>query len=228
MFRLFRFSRLVLLIAALGILFVATGYLLSDSFFFRRVVRQNHLNTPEDVYTFVRTNTGKLTPSHFPTDDYIPPDASPGTGLGLIPLGAEPPLEYWPREMLTKQKYLWCDQKVSLMATLVRRLNYKTRIVDFVGDDGMSHHTILEVFQDGHWKTYDPFYETQGATYAEITRGWTKPLRPVYRQYIGPSWPVRYNFYLKKASIWRHRILQQPDNASANPQVADLSVPDKH
>jgi hypothetical protein len=183
------------------ILIVISGYLLSDAFFFKRLINQNKISTPEQAFAFVNQNTGK--PS---TTTPVPP---PG-GLGFSPPNWKAPLEYSPREMLTKQKYLWCDQGASLMATIVRDLGYQTRIVDLIGDDGLSHHTILEVNEQGSWKTYDTTYETQGLSYQEIAaRAWSKPLRPAYRPYLGPGWLVRNNFYLKQISLLRKKILDK-------------------
>lgn len=92
------------------------------------------------------------------------------------------------------------------MATIVRELGYESRMVGFVGDGGIGPHTILEVKQQGTWKTHDTTYETQGLSYQEITKAWPTPLRPVYRPYIGPGWIVRNNFYAKQLSLWKKRL----------------------
>jgi hypothetical protein len=196
----FRRSKLFLALLFVALTFVVSGYLLSDSFFFKRLIRQNNITSPESAFAFVNKNTGK--------PNSVMPVPPPG-GLGFAPAGWNTPLEYAPREMLTKQKYLWCDQGASLVATIVRELGYELRIVDFVGDDGISHHTILEVKQQGVWKTYDTTYETQGLSYQEITKAWPKPPHPAYRPYIGPSWIVRNNFYLKQLSLWKNRLLNK-------------------
>ena len=144
-----RFSRQTLLLSALSavLLFIVSGYLLSDAFFFRRLVRQNDITSPEEAFTFVITHTGVAdTRSH-------------------------PPLTYSPRLMLTEQKDLLCDQSAILMATLVGVLGYETRLVDWVGDDDVSHHTLLEVKQNEGWKAYDTLNRRQGETYEEIRRG---------------------------------------------------------
>ncbi|MGB9179453.1 MAG: hypothetical protein WCB68_09415 [Pyrinomonadaceae bacterium] len=163
------------------LIFIVSGYLLSDAFFFTRLISRNNITTPEEAFAFVVKNTGVANPHH------------------------PPPLEYAPRKMLTTQKYLFCDQSAILMATIVGALGYETRLVDLVGDDGISHHTILEVKQNGSWKTYDLIGQTQGATYEQSARdfqnGQPYHARPVYRTYVGANWINRNNFYLQYLSL---------------------------
>lgn len=116
-----------------------------------------------------------------------------------------------PRNMLIEQKYLYCDQSAILMATIVGELGYETRLVDLQGDDGVSYHTILEVKQNGLWKTYDIVYKLQGASYPESARiyetGQHYNARPVYRSY--PRFYnqlVQSNFYLKHLALGLRRL----------------------
>jgi len=169
-----RGKKILVIIAIL--FFVVSGYLLSDAFFFKRLVYQNHITSPEEAFTFVIRNTG------------VPDLRSP------------PPLEYSPRLMLTKQKDLFCDQSAILMATILGELGYDTRLVDLVGDDGISHHTILEVKQNERWKAYDTLNRLQGETYEQIQRRLSYNARPVYRTYVGSRWSTRHNFYLQRLS----------------------------
>lgn len=158
--------------------FVVSGYLLSDAFFFKRLVSQNHITSPEEAFTFVIRNTGVLDPR------------SPHR------------LEYSPRLMLTEQKDLFCDQGAILMATIVGELGYETRLVDLVGEDGLSHHTILEVKQGEGWKAYDTYYRKQGETYEQIQGRLDFKASPVYREYVGSRWITRNNYYLQLLSFW--------------------------
>lgn len=176
-----KFSRRVLFLSPLcaALFFVVSGYLLSDAFFFKRLVHRNKITSPEEAFTFVNSNTGVPDPRH------------------------HPPLTYSPREMLTRQKYLFCDQSAILMATIVGELGYETRLVDFAGADGISRHTILEVRQDGRWKTYDTLNRVQGATYEQLSAAFTPGARPVYRTYVGSRWINRNNYYLQYLS---HRL----------------------
>lgn len=178
-----KFPRRALLLSGLSaaLLFVVSGYLLSDAFFFRRLVRQNDITSPEEAFAFVITHTG------------VPDLRSP------------PPLTYSPRLMLTEQKELFCDQSAILMATIVGVLGYETRLVDWAGDDGVSHHTILEVKQDQGWKAYDTLNRRQGETYEDIRRGLSYNARPVYRRYVGSRWITRHNYYLQRLSMWLKR-----------------------
>ena len=178
-----QFPRRTLFLSFLSaaLLFIVSGYLLSDAFFFKRLVYQNDITSPEEAFAFVVSNTG------------IPDLRSP------------PPLEYSPRLMLTKQKNLFCDQSVILMATVVGELGYDTRLVDWVGDDGISHHTTLEVKQGEGWKAYDTLNRRQGETYEQIKRGLTFNARPAYREYIGSRWINRNNYYLQQLSLWLRR-----------------------
>jgi len=190
------------------LIFIVSGFLLSDAFFFERLIRRNNITTPEEAFAFVNNNTGRT----------VVVAQTPPLGLGFAPPDWNGQIEYSPREMLTRQKYLWCDQSAILLATIVRELGYDTRLVDFVGDDGISHHTLLEVKQQGIWKTYDTYYEWQGLTYQDIVNAvWLpEPLerrkiignspRIVYRPYVGPSWIVRNNFYVKRLSLWKSRL----------------------
>ena len=178
-----KFSRRTLFLSPLlaTLLFIVSGYLLSDAFFFKRLVYQNNITSPEGAFTFVIRNTG------------IPDLQSP------------PPLEYSPRLMLTEQKDLFCDQSAILMATIVGELGYDTRLVDLVGDDGVSHHTILEVKQNEGWKAYDTLHRLQGETFEQIQRRLSYNARPVYRKYIGSKPITRYNYYLQRLSLWLKR-----------------------
>lgn len=153
-------SRAQLLLLATGFIFISaivSGYLLSDDFFFNQMIRSRHINTPEEAFYYVENN--------------IRP---PTEGLQPIP-------GLTPRYMLTKRKYLYCDEGAIVLATIVHELGYKTRLVDLVGDDGVSHHTILEVFQDGAWKTYDTLQKLAGrdlSTKRQVQRSTCLPAIP--------------------------------------------------
>jgi hypothetical protein len=175
-----KFSRRTLFLSALlGLLFfIVSGYLLSDAFFFKRLVYRNHIASPEGAFIFVIRKTGVPDPRSLP------------------------PFEYSPRLMLTEQKDLFCDQSAILMATIVGELGYDSRLVDLLGDGGVSHHTILEVKQNEGWKAYDTLNRLQGETYEQIQRRLSYNARPVYRAYVGSSWITRHNYYLQRLSLW--------------------------
>jgi len=163
--------------SGLTLAFVVSGYLLSDDLFFNRLIRSNGIDTPEEAFAFVVGNTR-------PAPEGLPPVR------GLTP-----------RYMLTQRKYLYCDESAMVMATIVHELGYDTRLVDLIGDDGLSHHTILEVRQGGSWKTYDTLQNIQGATYQECATFHLS--RPAHRPYPRPyNWVIQNNFYLKHLALW--------------------------
>jgi hypothetical protein len=177
-------AKIKLLIAlALMVFFIPGGYLLSDDFFFNNLIRENRITTPEEAFAFVEGNT------------YRPPE-----GMDLAVLTT-------PREMLTRQKYLYCDQGAMVLATLVSELGYETRLVDLVGDDDISRHTILEVNQNGTWKTYDTLQNLQGVTYERSAKSlnadyYTRRVEPVYRPYPRLyNRVIQNNFYLKHLAL---------------------------
>jgi hypothetical protein len=180
-------SRRLVIVALALLLFVASGYMLSDDLFFKRLIRQNNITTPEEAYAFVDRNT------EYPIE---------GMPLALMST---------PRGMLTRQKYLYCSQSAILLATIVNKLGYETRLVDLYGDDGASHHTILEVKQGGGWKTYDTVYKLQGAPYQQSAKiydtGQYYNVRPVHYSYpTSYNWVIQNNFYLKHLALWLRRL----------------------
>jgi len=109
-----------------------------------------------------------------------------------------------PRYMLTERKYLWCDEAAIVLATIVHKLGFKTRLVDVFGEDNIAHHTYLEVFQNGAWKSYDTVKRKQGLTGEQIfqlhdfsEKAFLKP-RPFPNTY---NRFVQNNFYLKQMAL---------------------------
>jgi hypothetical protein len=179
----FLHSRSFAILALAFLLFLASGYILSDDLFFKRLIWQNNITTPEEAFAFVDKHTD------YPLKDMYPV------------------LMSTPRKMLTQQKYLYCDQSAILMATIVNELGYETRLVDLYAEDGVSYHTILEVKQDGAWKTYDTVYNLQGASYQQSAKmyesGQYYNARPVYHIYPKfYNWVIQNNFYMKHLAIW--------------------------
>jgi len=165
------------------LVFVATGYGLSDDLFFERLVAVNHIASPEDAFRFVRAHTS------------YPPD-----NLHIL-IGSSP------RYMLTRQRYLYCDQSSIVMATIVSQLGYETTLINLVGDDGESHHTVLGVWQDESWKVYDLMNGLQGRPLRESAKdratGAYYRAQPDYRAYPRLyHWIVQHNFYLMQMALW--------------------------
>jgi hypothetical protein len=106
--------------------------------------------------------------------------------------------------MLTQRKHLWCDEGAILLATIGHELGYETRLVDLRGDDDISHHTILEIYENGRWETYDTFQNLRGVTYQQSADGvrLQQRVHPYYRQYPRfYNWLVQNNFYLKHLAL---------------------------
>jgi hypothetical protein len=163
--------------------FVTSGYILSDDWFFENLISQNGLITPEDAFRFVRAHT-----------------SYPAEQMNVV-------VESSPKAMLTRQKYLYCDQSAILMATIVHELGYETALIDLVDSEGASHHTVLGVLQDGAWKTYDLTNNLQGRPIQESAKyqpsGPYYEARTAYRPYPRfYHWLVQNNFYLKHLARW--------------------------
>ena len=181
--RLTGWKSITLILVLFVTTFIVSGYVLSDDSFFSELIHKNRISTPEEAFAFVGDNTYRPT--------------------GNVKVAALTT----PRNMLTRQKYLSCDQGAIVLATMVHKLGYETRLVDLLGDDGISHHTILEVNQNGTWKTYDTLQKLQGVTYQQSVRSlnansYTRNLQPVYRPYPRVyNWFIQNNFYLKHLAL---------------------------
>lgn len=194
----------VLTISVIGLaFFLISGYLLSDDLFFSRLIRKNKITDPEQAFAYVEKHI------------YNP-------GLSIVP-GLSP------RYLLTERKYLYCDEGAILLATIVQKLGYKTRLADIWIPPGISNHTVLEVYQDGKWKTYDTVQNLQGLDYHAIidlyeSNLWRtdkfapqkrvclnpakhKLIKHKYRPYPGIyNWLIQRNFYLKELMLFLRNI----------------------
>ncbi len=179
--------KVIFIVGVVVVLFVASGYRLSDNYFFKNLIRENQITTPEQAFAFVVNHTEPAS-----------------LEMNLTPLTT-------PRHMLTRQKVLFCDQSAIVMSTIVNQLGYETRLVDFLGDDGSSHHTILEVKQGDKWKTYDTLHKLQDVTYQDSARAagpqyYTHRVEPRYRAF--PRFHNRLiynNFYVQRVALWLKR-----------------------
>lgn len=52
----------------------------------------------------------------------------------------------------------WCDQRAWALGTLLGRLGIDNRMVMTRNPEGASNHTISEVYIDGKWRFFDPFW----------------------------------------------------------------------
>ena len=73
-----------------------------------------------------------------------------------------------PKYILTKRNYLSCDEGAILLATIVHELEYKTRLVDLINvENGVSEHTVLEIYDEERWILYDTFNDIYDVSYNE-------------------------------------------------------------
>lgn len=157
--------------------FIFGGYWLSDNRLASEVVTEQNLKTPEDVFNYVLSKNNQA-----------PSSSAVGTGGASF------------RELMFRHgDWLWCDEGSIVIAVLVGRLRYETRLVDLVGvSDGVSHHTVIQLKQDGRWVTYDFTNRTSGRT-PEQSVDYTSVAR--YRVY--PSWKhdlLLNNYFLRKSA----------------------------
>lgn len=158
--------------------FLVLGYFYSDQIYYNRITESNQLKTPIDVYKWVQKNNPSAINSKTIPASYVSPKYN----------------------ILNKRK-LYCDESAIVMATLNYQLGYKTRLINLIGMDGISHHTILEVYEADTWKRYDHFNGEKNLSY-EKHAGY-----PLLKVEINP-YPKFYNFlinnnyFLKKLAFF--------------------------
>lgn len=163
---------------ALLFLFILVGYLKSDSVFYNNLLKKNNITNSVQVFNWVTKNIGR---AHSTTP--------------------HPYLS--PRHLIEKHKVLWCDEGAIVMATLDHQLGYKTRLIDLYGFDNISHHTIMEVFENGKWVRYDfsfKFYN-KAASISSDSCGFKlkEPLAKSYPKFYNNL--VNNNFFFKKIAF---------------------------
>ena len=117
------------------ITFVIYGYYLSDIYYFKLLILENNIRTPKEAYDYV----GKVTFKRDSTTKAIKGNT--------------------PRYLLEFKKILYCDESAIVMAVFDNLLGYETRLVDIIGMDDISHHTVLQVKEHNKWIVYDRLYD---------------------------------------------------------------------
>lgn len=166
------------------ILFIVSGYYLSDDKYFNKIISENNLNSPIDAFKYINLNTSD-------TDDSY---ASKYETENLMQ-------QYQtPKYILTKRNYLSCDEGAILLATIVHELEYKTRLVDLINiENGVSEHTVLEIYDGERWILYDTFNDIHDISYNE-SAGYSAI--PRYRNYPRfYNFLIQNNFFLKQIAI---------------------------
>jgi len=123
-------------------LFVIFGYIDSDAVFYKKRVKLFGLNTPDDVFKYLNHSIhNRYSDSliFYPSLHSIPTRDKMECDLGF-----------------------WCDEGAIAMSKFIDYMDspYKWRLVDVYGSDNISHHTVIQVFYEEKWKTYDIFFKT--------------------------------------------------------------------
>lgn len=108
------------------------GFLWSDNNYADQIISRENFASPDDVFVFI-INSKTPANSNSPVL----------SGQSFIEM------------MNRKNGRLWCDEGAIVLAVLVHRMGYKTRLVDLLDSTGISRHTVLQVFKDSQWITYD-------------------------------------------------------------------------
>lgn len=123
---------LVLSVFLTATVFIWLGSQWSESNYADKIISKHGLSSPEEVFVFIGNSKAPAN-STFPVD----------SGESFIEL------------MDRKSGRLWCDEGAIVLAVLIHRMGYKTRLVDLLDNSGISRHTVLQVFKDGQWIAYD-------------------------------------------------------------------------
>ncbi len=169
--------------ACLAGVFIWSGYWLSDDRFFAQLMAREHIASVDDAFQFVREHT-----------------SYPSAGMQVA-------VRRTPRQMLMRQRFLFCDQSAIVLATIVHKLGYDTSLIDLHGPDGESHHTVLGVREHGSWTVYDVAYNLRGHSLTDSARYSVTGTRfapvPVYRAYPRSyHWAMQHNVFVQRFALW--------------------------
>lgn len=129
---MFNKNNLVLSCCAIIVAFIWFGFSWSDNNYADQIIAQQNFASPENVFIFIKNSK---TPANS-TFSVI-------SGQSFTEL------------MDRKNGRLWCDEGAIVLAVLVHRMGYKTRLVDLLDSSGISKHTVLQVLKGSQWTTYD-------------------------------------------------------------------------
>lgn len=114
------------------ITFIGAGYFLSDNRLANKIIAEKNIKSPRQAFQFLIDN--KLPAS---------------TGSPVLSGKSF-------RELIGGDGGLWCDEGAVAISVLVGQLGFKSRLVDLIDiKSGISHHTVVQVFEKGQWVTYD-------------------------------------------------------------------------
>ena len=165
--------------------FIVVGYLLSDKLYYKRVIKNNNLTSPGQVYKWVSNNF--INHSCVITHPYASP-----------------------RHLMENHRRLWCDEGAMVAAILIHHLGYETRLADFYGIDGIAHHTILETNKNQKWEHYDFSFHLVNQSYKSsavagkinFKRIVTRPYPKLYNTIIN------HNYFIKEVVFFFRGITE--------------------
>lgn len=163
-----------------SILFISIGYIFSDDIYYNRIIKNNNLTSSFDVYKWTIRNY---------------------SGKSCIIVHSN----VTPRHLMERHKRLWCDEGSIVMGNLDRKIGYNVRLVNLIGSDGKSHHTILEVYQNKKWDRFDFSFNLINAPYDKSTGGKFTFVKPDYKQYPQSRlyfFLVSKNYFIKLFALY--------------------------
>lgn len=175
LFRNFSLINMQLITTIFGILFlifVVSGYWLSDDKYFSDLIKTNQIETIEDSFRFVSNSI------EFPGSEEM-------VGIPMTP------------KYMLQQKYVWCDQGAIILATMVNKLGHKTRLLDMKEEDGIFGHTVLQIYENNQWINYDTVLKKKNLTPEEIRKHFKHDENSKIFHYYTRPYPNTYNFFIQ-------------------------------
>ena len=162
------------------------SYFNCDALYYKRIVRFNEIETPNDAFEFFK----KATINAY--QDPLKPQVISG-----LPT----------RDLIETHRGFWCDEGAIGMGKLLEytKIKYNYRLVDIYGPDNISHHTVLQVYENNNWRTYDVFFKTNDVR-PENTPGFGPVLKLGYRQWNSKQ--KFYHFCIENSSIIKYIVLK--------------------
>ena len=125
-------ARVVLRSVTIGFLFAfCLGFLWSDNELLDNLIVSYNLRSPSDAFTFLL--------DHKKPANVNTPIVS---HLSIV-------------ELYVDKDGLYCDEGAIVLAAINHRMGYDTRLVDLIDIDGVSKHTVCQVYIGSAWITYD-------------------------------------------------------------------------
>jgi hypothetical protein len=124
-------------------LFLVIGWYKSDAHFYKQVILEEQLDTPDRIFSFICKKFDKNKPSRVHRN-------------------------VTPYHLFNNHKRLFCDEGAAIMATLNYYNGYETRFVRVINQKGIDSHTFLQVREKGVWVSYDYTYRYKNASKEQL------------------------------------------------------------